>query len=131
MKLKNKRQQNAGAGQQEVPITSIFVTSVKARAVDPGLRRVINLATKNVVFSRSHRRFGKASERRCSHSTASFDNAVRSVGESDLSFDINALAHLSIPLTIIFAKTDRYGFQRTSYGTTDLISWLRLGFRRG
>ncbi|WP_456379915.1 hypothetical protein, partial [Thiolapillus sp.] len=41
------------------------------------------------------------------------------------------LAHLSIPLTIIFAKTDRYGFQQTSYGTTDLISWLRLGFRRG
>ncbi|WP_456381075.1 DUF2459 domain-containing protein, partial [Thiolapillus sp.] len=42
-----------------------------------------------------------------------------------------SIAHLSIPLTIIFAKTDRYGFQRTSYGTTDLISWLRLGFRRG
>jgi len=45
----------------------------------------INPATKYVVFSRAVRVRGKASKRRCSTPTASFDNAVRGRAQHGLS----------------------------------------------
>jgi hypothetical protein len=47
---------------------------------------IINPAAKYVVFSHREPAHGKASERRCSYSTASFDNAVHEQAHDDLAY---------------------------------------------